>query len=231
MYVIHINKDNSLYGSCKEKIMQKEKMFNKLQFLVERYYNGFDMSKCTVLMRYMMPISNEYKTEILEMSNEEYEDHLMYILPIDTDLTKEHGDIELNLTFIMVDADTGEIIQRVRKTDSYMLHVTEIPDWDSVIPDSALSALDQRILKMDAQIKAINDMNAIVLDGKADNLSYDGEELWLMANGNKIGNAVKINSYDDSDVEDGLPVVDFSSSSGNDNDNPTMNEESNVVEF
>ena len=64
-YVILVENDNSLYGSCKCKIMQREKLFNKLCFLVAPYYNGYDMSKCTVTMRYMLPISREFVTETL----------------------------------------------------------------------------------------------------------------------------------------------------------------------
>ena len=57
MYVILVNNDNSLYGSKKCKIMQREKLFNELWFLVAPHYNGYDMSKCTVTMRYFKPIT------------------------------------------------------------------------------------------------------------------------------------------------------------------------------
>ena len=71
-YTIIVCDDNSLYGSCKTKIMQKEKLFNKLWILVPPHYNGHDMSQCTVTMRYMLPISKEFKTETLVLSEEQY---------------------------------------------------------------------------------------------------------------------------------------------------------------
>ena len=80
-YTIIICDDNSLYGSQKEKILQREKLFNKLWFLVAPRYNGYDMSQCTVTMRYMLPISKEFKTETLVLSNEKYEEYLKYVLP------------------------------------------------------------------------------------------------------------------------------------------------------
>lgn len=214
MYTIIVENDNSLYGSCKTRIMQREKLVNKLWFLVPQYYNGFDMSKCTVVMRYLLPISKEFKTEILELSNERYkEDYLKYVLPVDTCLTKEFGDIELNLTFTMLDVDdNGKIIQRVRKTDNHLLKITQLPDWDSVVPDSALSALDERIIKLDAQMKALDERNKVIADTKADNIKYntDTNELQLTSNGNAIGDKVKINAGDAS-LDDGIPVVDFNS--------------------
>ena len=232
-YIIIVENDNSLYGSQKRRIMQREKLFNDLWFLVEQYYNGYDMSQCTVTMRYLLPISKEFKTETLVLSNERYkDDYLKYVLPVDTNLTKEFGDIELNLTFTMLDVDdNGKIVQRVRKTDNHLLKITPIPDWDSVIPDSALSALDERIIKLDAQMKALDERNKVIADTKADNIKYDTNtnELQLTSNGNVIGDKVTINTSDAS-LKDGVPVVDFGSISGGDNSTDEI-EDDNVVEF
>ena len=226
-YTILVGEDNSLYGSHKERIMQREKLFNKLWFLVAPYYKGHDMSQCTVTMRYLLPISREFKTETLVLSEERYEEYLKYVLPIDTDLTKEFGSIELNLTFTLLDVDNnGNIVQRVRKTDSHILNITQIPDWDSIIPDSALSVLDQRIIEQSAQIKVLNDIANTLNDTKADNLIYEDNKLQLTANGKKIGDAVGIGSGDCC-TEDGVPVVDFNKSANN-TDEDNVN---NVVEF
>ena len=235
MYTIIVNDDNSLYGSCKERIMQREKLFNKLWILVPQYYNGYDMSQCTVLMRYLLPISKEFRTETLVLSDEKYEEYLKYVLPIDTDLSKEFGDIELNLTFTMLDIDNNDsIIQRVRKTENHILHITKLPDWDSVIPDNVLSALDQRILKQDAQIKALTDLANIIDSNQIDNLVYDAKEdiLQLYAKGIGVGNKVSIKEM----LEDGTPVVDLDSTSddnpGADDDNKQSCQcDDDVVEF
>lgn len=244
MYVILVNNDNSMYGSKKCKIMQREKLFNKLWFLVAPHYNGYDMSQCTVTMRYLLPISKEFRTEVLVLSDERYEDHLKYVLPVDTNLTKECGDIKLNLTFTMLDVDgDGNIVQRVRKTEDYDLHITQLPNWDSVIPDSSLMALDQRILKQDAQIKALENLANAFEGTMVDNIVYDSKEdtLQLSANGVGVGNKVSVKEM----LDDGIPVVDFDSnddsgSSDNESDNENKNNcncnndcncEDNVVEF
>lgn len=238
-YVIIAENDNSLYGSQKCRIMQREKLFNKLYFLVAPDYNGYDMSQCTVTMRYLLPISKEFKTETLVLSEEKYKCYLKYILPIDTNLTKECGDIELNLTFIMLDTDDdGSIIQRVRKTDNHVLHITKLPDWDSIIPDSALSALDQRIIAQSAQIKALEELANVLDENQVDNLVYDDakETLQLSANGIGVGNKVSVRDM----LDDGIPVVDLDSNSGSGSGNNDNNKddcdcncdcENNVVEF
>lgn len=237
MYTIIVCDDNSLYGSHKEKIMQREKLFNKLWFLVPPHYNGYDMSQCTVTLRYLLPISREFKTETLVLSEEKYEEYLKYVLPVDTNLTKEWGDIELNLTFTLLDADdNGNIIQRVRKTDNHILNITKIPNWDSIVPDSALSALDQRILKQDAQIKALADLANTLDNSKVDNLVYDeaNETLQLSAKGVTVGDKVSVRDM----LDDGIPVVDLNSSLDSDDNINIENGdgcdcgcEDNVVEF
>ncbi len=232
-YTIIVCDDNGLYGSRKRRIMQREKLFNKLWFLVAPYYNGYDMSKCTVTMRYLLPVSKEFKTETLVLSEEKYEEHLKYILPVNTNLTKEWGDIELNLTFTMLDIDEdGNVVQRVRKTDNHILTITRLPDWDSIVPDSALSALDQRILKQDAQIKALESLAEILDNSKVDDLVYNEKEetLQLSAKGVGVGNKVSVRNM----LDDGIPVVDLDSRLVEDSDedsNVNEDDDDNVVEF
>lgn len=234
-YTIIVENDNSLYGSCKKKILQREKLFNKLWILVAPYYNGYDMSRCTVTMRYLLPISKEFVTETLVLSDERYEEYLKYTLPIDTNLTKEWGDIELNLTFTLLDIDdNGDVVQRVRKTTGHIIHITRLPDWDNFVPDSALSALDQRILKQDAQIRRLAELADIIDGSKADNLVYNDidETLQLSANGIGIGNKIFVRDM----LDDGVPIVDLNSDSGNESNNNHHTGcdcgcEDNVVEF
>lgn len=234
-YTIIVCDDNTLYGSRKRKIMQREKLFNKLWFLVAPCYNGFDMSQCTVTMRYLLPVSKEFKTETLVLSKEKYKEYLKYVLPVDTCFTKEWGDIELNLTFTMLDVDkNGNVVQRVRKTDNHILTITQLPDWDSVIPDSALSALDQRILKQDAQIKALADLAEAFDNNNVDDLIYDDKEetLQLSAKGVGVGNKVSVRNM----LDDGIPVVDLNSDSGEKPETDSNNGcncgcEDNIVEF
>ena len=236
-YTIVVGDDNSLYGTHKEKIIQKEKLFNKLWFLVAPYYNEYDMSQCVVTLRYLLPISREFKTETLVLSDENYKEYLKYILPVDTNLTKEWGDIELNLTFTMLDTDkNGNIVQRVRKTTNYKLNVIPIPDWDSIVIDDSLMAIDQRILKTQAQINELVYAAEILNNNMADDLVYnDAEEtLQLSSKGKPIGKGVSTKEI----LEDGTPVVDLDSTSGGGSDidhgsncNCGCNCEDDVVEF
>lgn len=238
-YTIIVGDDNSLYGSQKIKIMHKEKLFNKIWFLVAPYYNEHDMSKCVVTMRYALPISKELKTETLVLSDERYEGYLKYILPIDTNLSKEWGNVELNLTFTMLDVDdSGNIVQRVRKTDNHILHITQLPNWDTFVADEYLSAVDQRIImnqatqvRLEAQIQRLEEMNQIFADSKADNIKYNETEnsLQLLSGEKEIGNKVTL-KVGETLLKDGVPVVDLNSASGGNTPEEDI-EDDNVIEF
>lgn len=209
-YVILVNEDNTLTASKKERIMQRSKLFNNLWFLTEPIYNGYDMSACTVVMEYILPISKKYHSDILELSEDRYQEYLKYVVPIDSKLTAEIGEVELQLTFIYSDLDeNGESVQRVRKTSTAKLNIVPISAWSDIIPDSALGALDQRIIKMDAQIKELLDIGDAYDAAKADNIAYDADRqtLQLLSGANKIGDEVSLNVDGGAD---GTTAVDFS---------------------
>ena len=209
-YVILVNEDNTLTASKKERIMQRSKLFNNLWFLAEPTYNGYDMSTCTVVMEYILPISKKYHSDILELSEEGYQEYLKYVVPIDSKLTAEAGEVDLQLTFIYSDLDeNGESIQRVRKTSTAKINIVPISAWSDIIPDAALGALDQRIIKMDAQIKEILNIGDAYDAAKADNITYDSDKqtLQLLSGENKIGDEVSLSVNGSAD---GTTVVDFS---------------------
>lgn len=231
MYVILVNDDNNLTAPKKERIMQRSKLVDTLWFLVPPFYKEHDMSVCTVMLEYVLPVSRKYKTEILELSDERYEEYLKYTVPFDTDLTTEAGKIELQLTFVYADIDVnGNDVQHVRKTSTTFINIVPISAWSDIIPDSSLSALDQRLIKVDSQIKALNDYAEILGNSQVDNLKYDAEDetLQLMAGENGIGDKVSMKDI----AQDGLPIVNLDSASDDDSnkddDSSCMND---VVEF
>ena len=175
MYVILVEQNDELYGSHKERIMEKSKCVDNLVFVVDPIYrNTYDMTNAIVMLEYLRPISRKYETEFLTLSDERYNGFLQYKLPFDTNLTAEHGSLELQLTFVYTDLDAnGNGIQRVRKTSPTTIEIVPISAWSNIIPDSALAPIDQRLIVMGAQIRAIEEMNQLVADSKADNIKYD----------------------------------------------------------
>lgn len=239
MYTILVNDENELYGSHKERIMHRSNCVDTLVFIVNPIYkNTHDMTNASVLLEYVLPISKRYKTEFLELSTERYKDcFLQYKLPFNTELTSEVGEIELSLTFAYVEMNAnGAMIQRVRKTSPTTIKIIPVATWSDFIPDEALSSLDQRILKLDSQMRGLNDYAEILNTNKVDNLVYDNssDTLHLAANGKVVGDKISVKGI----LEDGIPVVDFGSGNGSSNNPDHENGcncgcdcEDNVVEF
>ena len=209
MYTLLVNEKNEIVTTVKERIMQRSKLVDDLHFLVEPIYKGIDMSDFTVMMEYILPVSREYKTEILVKSDELYKDCLEYKLPFDTCLTKEAGRIEVQLSFLRVILDEeGNNIQQVRKTSPATITIVPISAWSNVIADSALTALDQRLIQVDALLNAANEFNQYLHETKADNV-IDGEDengryIQLTANGTPIGNKISIS---DGNVDNCVKLV------------------------
>jgi len=240
MYTIRINDDNTLSSPEKQRIVQKSKLVDNFRFIVNPIYNDYDWTNATVLLEYLTPISKTYKSEFLVLSENKYKEFLQYYLPIDTEFTKEFGDLELQLTFSDIDEN---LKQHIRKTTPPIkVEISPLAEWSNIIPDEALTALDQRIIMQTAQIKALTELATAFEGEMVDNLKYDEveETLQLTANGVGIGDKVSIGHVVDKmvddaineELEDGLPVVDFGSGSTPVvPDDGTEDEYDNVIEF
>ena len=90
----------------------------------------------------------------------------------------------------------------------YIDYFLNIP-FNSAYDIRALGALDQRIIKMDAQIKELLDIGDAYDAAKADNIAYDADRqtLQLLSGANKIGDEVSLNVDGGAD---GTTAVDFS---------------------
>lgn len=240
-YVFLCTEDCSITASRREVIMQREKCVSEIWFLVPPEYKSVDndMKLFNVVMEYILPTSRRYNVIELVRDDENYEDHLRYRLPVNTSISSESGDVELQLTFVYVGLDAdGNDIQKVRKTKPTKLHVTPVAAWSDLIPDKNLLAIDQRIIKTQAQINELGYYAQVLSESQVDDLKYDSakETLQLTSNGNAVGNPVYVREI----LDDGIPVIDFESdsSSGSGSTNKPDHEEGcdcgcedNVVEF
>lgn len=197
MYTILVTDSNELVASVKERIMQRSKLVDNLHFLVNPIYKDYDMSTFTVMMEYLLPVSREYKSEILTKSSSLYKNMLEYKVPFDTCLTKEAGKVEVQLTFtkVTMDAD-GVAKQHVRKTSPTTITIIPISAWSDIIADNALSAIDQRLIQLDALAGQLSDLGQYMFENKADNIAYNEEEQYiqLTANGEPIGDRIAISA-------------------------------------
>ena len=211
MYTIIVNNDNVLDKTNVERVMCKSKLVNHMHFLVPLMYDQISMDGFTAVLEYRLPVSKAYHTEILVVQPAIYkDDYLEYRLPFDTNLTAEAGEIELQLTFTKATLnDDGTTTQYVRKTLPTQIMITPIASWADMIPDAALTALDQRIIALDLAQEQLAQLAQLLNSGKADNIVIEGDQLQLTSNGVKIGDAVTVNQTYNINTTGELKVVEI----------------------
>lgn len=219
-YIFLLENDNEIIASHREVLMQRSKLVDEVWFLINPKYKTCenDMSVFNVVLEYILPTSKSYHSLELVQDKEGYKEYLKYTVPLDSNLSSEAGDIQLQLSFIYVGLDAdGNGVQKVRKTLPAKLHITPIAAWGDIIPDAALSSIDQRIIKTQAQIKELGYYAEIFSENQVDNLAYDdkSETLQLMAGNKVIGDKVSVRNM----IDEGIPVVDLNSDSSDDNTN------------
>lgn len=196
LYTIILDSSNELKTTVADKIVRGSKNVDSLHFLVYPTYKEIDMSDFTVTMEYISPVSKEYHTESLTLSEELYKDYLEYKLPFDTDLTKEAGDINVKLLFTKVEKvveDDGEKIRQYsRHTIPTKIKILPSASWSDMIPDPALASLDQRLLKIDAMNQDLREIAEVYDNTKADDMILEDHILTLLSKKKKIGTSVDI---------------------------------------
>ena len=214
LYTILLDSSNELKTTVADKIIRGSKNVDSLHFLVYPIYKEIDMSDFTVTMEYISPVSKEYHTESLVLSEELYKDYLEYKLPFDTDLTKEAGNINVQLLFTKVEKvveDDGEKIRQYsRHTLPTTIKILPSASWSDMIPDPALASLDQRLLKTDAMINDLKEIAEVYDNTKADDMILEDHILTLLAKKKKIGTSIDISSTSSGGGESSnVEVVEF----------------------
>lgn len=208
--VILINNDNIAITTEKETIMQRAKLVNKLSILCPQTYNGYDMSTFDLVMTYKLPISKNVR--IVEMTRDEElykENYCKYDLKIDTDITAENGDVELQFVFMKTYLDEdGNNIQQVRNVQPTSIHICQLSDW--LVPsDEALGTLAELYLTNKNMIKSLEQLAATLYQNKLDDITIDIENKRVIgtANGNAVGEGIMLEELNNELVEVGAETT------------------------
>lgn len=196
MYTLLISEDNSVTTSVYEPIMQRSLNVDNIQILVNRDYKGIDLSNATVLMEYVLPSKRIFSTYLNFDGNYSMENFIKYTIPANTMLTAEAGDILVSFTFVKTELDENNNPKAyVRKTQAGIIKITPISHWLDFIPDEHLTAIDQRLLAMEAAQKSQDSLNQEMFEQMARDITLDEEKkkILLESNSGPIGNGIDTN--------------------------------------
>ena len=224
MYTFLLNKDKSLLATERIKIYQREKLVDKVQFILPQSYEEIDLTNknVSIILKYVDQEGNA-QSEFLVKDDELYKDNYVRCeLPIDTNITKFSGNITLHLTIIYLDVENQ--INQVMHSSETILTISPLKDMYVNINDKSLEILDQKIIELQASIEAANILNESIDKNKADDLSYEDNTLQLMSNGKKIGTPQTLDQLNEFDI------VNFDSDDSPD-ENPEKNDNNTILEF
>lgn len=203
MYTLRITDDNNVITTVKESLMEKSNCVNSIQILINKLYKEqIDMTDTTAYMKYVLPVTKKIKMTQLIADTTTDESHILYTIPVTANISAEPGDIEVSFTFLKLvhDEESDTTTSYVRKTESGLIHITKLAQFDSYEPSEMLTELDQRILALMATAEDIKKLGQATYDNMPIDMKLDSEakKLTLVnANGN-TGDGVGIADLSDS---------------------------------
>ena len=203
MYTIVMQNDKSLRITQKTTLYQREKLVDKIQFLIPPEYEELDLSEFSAVLKYKDQGSVAHM-EILTKDPELYNGYTKYILPVDTNLTQFAGDINIRITLSKTDLENKK--QYVLHTGETVITILPLSDYYAFVTDESLEPIDQRIGELDAKIEALNKISEIYDSSKADNIVKHDDKIQLSSNGVLIGDAIDI---PDAIAGDEVEVIEF----------------------
>lgn len=155
MYTILMKADKSLVATVRATLFQREKLVDKIQFLIPYMYEDLDIRDCQIVLKYIDQ-GNEAHTENLVMDEELYkENYVRCVMPVDTNLTQFAGDISVHLSFLTLSTEP-ELHEEVMHSDDIVITISPRSDLYNFVSDKSLSVIDQKMLELDAKIKALD---------------------------------------------------------------------------
>lgn len=203
MYTLRITDDNNVITTVKESLMEKSNCVNSIQIIINKLYKEqINMTDTTAYMKYVLPVTKKIKMTQLIADTTTDESHILYTIPVTANISAEPGDIEVSFTLLKLvhDEESDTTTSYVRKTESGLIHITKLAQFDSYEPSEMLTELDQRILALMATAEDIKKLGQATYDNMPIDMKLDSEakKLTLVnANGN-TGEGIGIADLSDS---------------------------------
>lgn len=220
--VILFKSDKSLLQTRKVRIFQRENLVDIMKFLIPFTYNDISLEPYKVTMQYLMS-DGTVKSEFLErLSDHEggYEDyydkydnptHMIYCLPINSNLTRWSGDITIKLTMDYIDyegqttsnndnesAPDPEPVHHVINSGTTVITVLPVADYYSTISDDSLEFINNKIAELNAAELRLEETAKVYDQSKGDNIELHIDKtsqcIRLTSHGEPIGEDIDLNT-------------------------------------
>ena len=203
MYTLLVNNDKYIHTTKRERIFQNAVLHDNVRILAHKNVMGLEMEECKVTMLYELPITHECGIVFLEPSAELYRDnYLEYIIPSNTLITTEHGDVVIEL---IVSASVDGEEKLIERIVDGKIHIEPYDrNWDDVIEDAMQDEMSSIALDIQAirreQERLAEELRSNLVDDLI--ITEDGK-LYLAKDGEAKGSGanVVIADIDDGEID------------------------------
>lgn len=150
-----MNEDKSLSCTVKTTLHQREKLVDKIQFLIPNMYGDINLQESVVLLKYIDQ-GNIPHAEKLVMEEELYkEEFIRCIMDVDTNFTRFAGDVKICLSFLMLNGENG-LHEEVMHSGETTISIVPLDDYFAFVSDDSLQVIDKVMVELEAKLKATN---------------------------------------------------------------------------
>ena len=210
MYTFLMRSDKSLIATVKTTLYQRDKLVDKIKFYIPTTYEGLNLEDFTARLKYIDQYNIVHAIDLTK-SESDKDGFMKFVIDVDTDLTKDPGDIRIQLTLNKVDLD--ELKEYSLNTREAIINIKSLSDYYQFVSDSSLSVIDQKMNELNVKINAVNKIAETYDESKADNIKLDKDtsEIYLTSKDRQIGDKIAINDLGNTIAEqtkDGLiPII------------------------
>lgn len=133
---ILVKDDNTAVITERCRILQGTENIDTLRIIIPKIYNEQDFTPYSVIIEYKLPISYESTKKELSLTDDQYKDDFnLYEMTLETDFTKEAGNVEIKLSIEgskvieSENGDAGGIEEVVRNISTFSIPVYSISEW------------------------------------------------------------------------------------------------------
>lgn len=171
-------------------IRQYDKNVDNINFLIVPTYEGFDISSFTVAVKYTLPNGTK-RCELLNLCKDMYKGYLKYQLTVNTDLTIQHGNVELRLILTKSTSDKEENNDMYKfSTNKVSMFIEPVDCDNSTDEDDDIHNIYDKMDTVEIKLLEIENRINEHQANKADDIEIIDGEIWLMSNGEKIGDPI-----------------------------------------
>ena len=127
IYIVFKNKE--LLVKQDSIIFQHENLMDKIKILIPQEYNGYQLKDFDIYLQYEN-ITNNVKKIKLILSDETYKDMLVYILPVDNELTYSASKLKICLKFRKIEYKEDKTFEYRMHSNYSFLDIVKSSDYD-----------------------------------------------------------------------------------------------------